>query len=223
MNSPSGIEALPNGQWVVEGDTHLGKWAKEHGDIVSDPYLMAFLDEHLKDAKVVWCVGANIGDHALHHHRKGRQVVAIEPRPDTFECLRHNVPEALCLNFAASDREGTVNLMGLENVGASRIHPSGEWTVPAFPLDDVPHLPPPGFVSIDTEGWEPMVVTGMAGTITRYKPILFVEMNEGALEANGYSPEGLHDQILGLGYSEFKIYPEGAKFGDPQFDILYLS
>lgn len=224
MSPPSGIEAIPNGQWIVEGDTHLSAWAKEHGTIVTDPWLFKWLKPFLKDVKVVWDIGAAIGDHTRQYLDWGMDVVAIEPHPVSFACLERNCPDAMCLNFAASDREGTVNLASNDNIGASRIHPTGEWTVPAYALDDASHLhlPVPDFIKADVEGFEPMAIAGMAGTITRHKPILFIEMNAGALEANGCTVEGLHDTVLGLGYSDFKIYPEDAEFGDPQFDILYL-
>jgi FkbM family methyltransferase len=222
MNPHPGIEVLPNGQWIVEGDTHLGAWAKQKGDIVTDPHLFQFLDPYLKDVETAWSIGANIGDHALHYVRQGKRVVAIEAHPITFECLRHNVPEALCLNLAASDVRGSVNLMTCENIGASRIRPDGEWSIEAVPLDDHPDLPTPGFIECDIEGWEPMALTGMAGTITRHKPILMFEMNRGALAANGCTPEALDEQIRSLGYREAILYPAKAKWSDDQLDALYI-
>ena len=222
MNTPPpAIEVLPNGQWVVAGDTHLGKWAKEKGTIVTDPHLFKWLEPCLEGVKVVWDIGANIGDHTRQYLDWGMKVVAVEPHPISVECLKHNCPEAKCLNIAASDGYGSLNFTSLDNVGASRIHPDGEWQVPAAALDDIPDLPAPGFVKIDVEGYEPVAITGMAGTITRHKPILFVEMNSGALEANGASVEGLRDLIESLGYRVAALYPPAAKWSNPQFDVLF--
>lgn len=225
MNAPpTGIIVIPGTDyWVVENDTHLSAWALEHGDVVSDPHLMKFLWPYVQDAKVAFDIGANIGSHAVQYSRRwGMYTVAIEPHPVSFACLQHNASDALCLNFAASNVEGTVNLMSNENLGASKVHPEGEWSVPCMALDDNPDLPAPDYVKIDVEGWEPNVILGMAGIITRHKPILFVEMNRGCLEANGFTVEGLDDQIRALGYRSAILYPPAAKWSDPQFDCLYL-
>lgn len=224
MNPPSGIEALPNGQWVVEGDTHLGLWAKQKGHIVTDPNLMKWLRPHLENVRTAWCVGANIGDHARQFLDWGLQVVAIEPNPVTFECLRHNCPDAMCLNFAASDVAGTVNFMALDNVGASRIRPDGEWTVPAQRLDDHPGLPVPGYIGVDVEGWEPMALAGMRGTIERHRPLVFIEVNRGALAGNGCAPEDIFKFFIELGYSweSARVYPPKASLDSEQYDILWI-
>lgn len=222
MNPPPGIEALPNGQWIVDGDTHLGAWAKQKGTIVTDPNLFRWLRPFIEEAKVVWDLGANIGDHARQYLDWGKQVVAFEPHPVTFQCLVHNCPEAVCHNVAASDAAGVLQFASSDNVGASRVRPDGEWSVFALALDDMPALPPPDFVKIDVEGWEPNVITGMAGTITRHRPILFVEMNPGALEANGFTVEGLRDLVESLGYNAAALYPPKATWQDPQFDCMFL-
>ena len=221
MNPPPGIEALPNGQWVVAGDTHLGLWAKQKGTIVTDPNLFNFLYPHIKDCKVVWDVGANIGDHTRQYLNWGMKVVAFEPHPLTFQCLEHNCPEAENYEFAASDRDHLLPFAISDNVGASRIQSGGEGVARGRVLDDL-ILHPPDYIKLDVEGYEPFAITGMAGTITRHRPILYVEMNRGALEANGASPEALHDTILSLGYPKWKPYPIAANFNWPQWDVLYL-
>lgn len=223
MNLPPGIEIVPGTDfWVVEGDTHLGLWARQHGHIVTDPNLFNFLRPYVKDCKVVWDLGANIGDHTRQYLDWGMQVVAFEPHPVTFKCLEHNCPEARCINVAASNEAGSLNFKSLDNVGASRVHKDGEWQIPAVALDDIPDLPPPDFVKIDIEGFEPFALSGMEGVITRHKPIIFIEMNRGALAANGASPEGLHDAIRSLGYYNFHLYPRRASWVWEQFDCIYL-
>lgn len=222
MNPPPGIKALPNGQWVLEHDTHISRWSETHGSIITDPYLFAWLKPYLTDVKVAYDVGANIGDTARQYLDWGIQVVAFEPNPIAFQCLGHNCPEARCLNIAASDCTGVATMSLSENVGASRIEQGGSVEVATAALDDIEGLPAPCFVKIDVEGYEPFVITGMAGTITRHKPIIYIEMNRGALKANGTSPEALHEAILSLGYSRFEFYPKGANWNWPQFDCLYL-
>lgn len=220
---PPGIEALPNGQWVVEGDTHFTVWSKARGNIVTDPHVMDFLRPYLEKVEVIWDLGANIGDHTRAYLDMGKKVVAVEPHPISHACLAHNCPQATILNVAASHEAGSLPFMSLDNVGASRIHKDGEWSVPCVAMDDVPDLPPPGFIKADLEGWEPNAIVGMAGTITRHKPIIFTEMNRGALEANGFTVEGYREQIESLGYRVGGVYPpKAACWKWPQFDVIFL-
>ena len=215
------IEELDNGQWVVAGDTHLGLWAKEHGSIITDPYLFEFLKPHLDDVKTIWDIGANIGDHTRQYLDWGKTVVAIEPNPITFKCLKHNCPEALCLNIAASDIKGELRFEHLDNVGASRVGIDGNISVSAEALDDLIDLPIPDFVKIDVEGWEVNALLGMLKTLKKYKPIIYIEINSGALANNEYTGDDVLSILQDtLGYSNFTYYPEGSVLGDPQFDIL---
>lgn len=217
------IEELPNGQWIVAGDTHLGKWAKEHGTIVTDPHLMKWLKPHVEKADVVWDVGENIGDHTRQYLDWGNYVVAIEPNPVAFECLEHNCPEAITIEIAASDKVGELRFTQLENVGASRISADGSIRVPAYPLDEVePHLPEPQFVKIDIEGFEVFALRGMLETLRRCRPTVFCEVNLGALDANGVNRADIFLIFDELDYQPPQIYPPGASFADEQYDLLFL-
>lgn len=219
MTPPPGILSLPNGQWVLEHDSHLSRWAEQHGTIVSDPHLMKWLKPRIPAGAVVFDIGANIGDHTRQYLDWGHEVVAIEPHPLAYACLAHNCPEARCLNVAASAAAGSLNFMALDNAGASRIHKDGEWSVEAVRLDDM-GLPAPGFVKIDVEGHEPLALIGMEDTIAKHKPIVFIEINQGALATNGSSREDVVMFFATLGYRRFEIYPPDAKETDPQFDYL---
>ena len=135
MNPPPGILALPNGQWVLEHDSHLSRWAEEHGTIVTDPSLFRFLDPYLKNVEVVWDLGGCIGDHSRHYADLGKTVIAFEPNPVAFTCLEHNCPEVICLPYAASEKDGSLNFTILENAGASRI------TAQTEPMENASRLP----------------------------------------------------------------------------------
>jgi FkbM family methyltransferase len=218
------IEILPNGQWIVEGDTHLGAWAKQHGNIITDPHLFKWLKPHVENARVVYDLGANIGDHTRQYLDWGMKVVAIEPNPTAFRCLEHNCPEAECFNIAASDHKGPLGFTQIDNVGASRITAGGDIEVPAYPLDGFFAYRAdllPGFVKIDVEGYEMFALRGMEKTLKMCKPIIFIEVNRGALEANGCTPEDITSFLRDyLGYTNFSYYPVEAEWGWPQFDLL---
>ena len=218
-----GITVLPNGQWVITHDTHLSKWAMQHGSIVTDPNLFRFLKPFMENVNVVWDIGANIGDHTRQYLDWGKRVIAVEPNPLAYECLVHNCPEALTLNVAASDTDGDyVRFMRLDNVGASRINPDGDIKVATVILDKT-ETPAPQFIKIDVEGWELSALKGMMHTLCDHRPMVFCEINEGALAANDVTPDKLIDWIRGcLGECSMHFYPLKAKLGDPQFDILFV-
>ena len=111
----TGIEELPNGQWVLEGDTHISKWSREWGTIKCDPALFEIMTPWLDDVDVVWDIGAFIGDHTRFYLDLGKQVVAVEPNPLAFECLTHNCPEATLMNIAASKKTGTLRFSPNDN------------------------------------------------------------------------------------------------------------
>lgn len=222
MNTPPpGIEALPNGQWVVAGDTHLGLWAKQKNNIVTDPHVFMFLRPYIKDVGVVFDVGANIGDHTRAYLDMGKKVVAFEPHPFSFQCLQHNCPEATCRQIALSDKDEDLRFKVLDNVGASRVRHDGEWMVNAETLDGQ-FLPAPQFVKIDVEGFEPKVLKGMMETLRQHRPLVFIEVNDGALADNGFSRKDIDEVFAELGYSDVKCYPEHAKLDWPQYDLLFI-
>ena len=208
-----------NGMWLIKGDTHISEWAKEHGTIKCDPYLFKWLAPRLKDVSVVWDIGACIGDHTRFYLDEGKQVVAIEPNPVAFECLQRNCPEAMTYNMAASDKRGILNFSLSDNAGASRITENGDIPIPSMPLDEM-EFPAPQFVKIDIEGWEFHALQGMEKTLEAYKPTLFIEINKGALEANGHSWRDIQDLLSEIGYKRFTIYPLESKKDDPQYDLF---
>lgn len=222
MNTPPpGIEALPNGQWVVAGDTHLGLWAKQKNNIVTDPHVFLFLRPYLEDVEVVFDVGANIGDHTRAYLDMGKKVIAFEPHPLSVQCLWHNCIEAIIFEGALSDQAGELSFMGLDNVGASRIRPDGEMKIRAARLDDLA-LPAPQFVKIDVEGHEPKVLKGMMETLRQHRPLVFIEVNAGALADNGFSAEDIRKVFDDLGYLHSRFYPVHAQPDWPQYDLLFI-
>jgi FkbM family methyltransferase len=221
MNPPPGITALPNGQWVLVHDTHLSRWAEQHGNIISDPHVHAWLRPYIDRVDMVFDIGSNIGDHTRAYLDLGKQVIAFEPNPLAFACLAHNCPEATNLNIAASDEAGVLRFSVSENVGASRITEDGELFVAAEAIDGL-GLPPPGFVKIDVEGHEIKVLQGMKQTLRDHHPMVFVEINRGALEAQGFNANDIPEFMEDIGYSRMILYPEDAQWSMPQFDALFL-
>jgi FkbM family methyltransferase len=90
---------------------------------------------------------------------------------------------------------------------------SGEWTdsrritVSVVPGDDVlagslDHLTA---VKIDVEGFESRVVRGLRGTLSRWKPLVIAEVDDGLLRQAGSSGDELFGLLGGHGYSAFAL------------------
>lgn len=220
MNPPEGIIELPNGQWVLTEDSHISRWAEEHGSIISDPHTMKFLDHTLSHCSVIWDIGAFIGDHTRHYLDLGKRVVAFEPNPLAFKCLEHNCPESDNHNIAASVANQVLKFTVAPNAGASRITDDGETEVGAMPLDGIEKIPDPDFVKLDVEGFELCALLGMRHMVERCHPSFYVEFNVGALAANHVTPEDLLDFFRSRGYRHFHRRPATAEWGDPQYDVL---
>lgn len=218
---------------VLKNDTHISRWVEEHKNLTCDPYLFEWLLPRLKDVEVVWDIGAFIGDHTLSYLSlpKVRTVHAFEPNPDAFHCLYRNVGEksnlarkAVCWNVAASDHRDSLIMNLSDNVGASRLTESGTGVrVRAVKLDTfMADTTPPQFIKLDVEGWEVKALKGMMKTLRKSRPIVFCEINKGALAANGVSVADIGAIFTELGYTDSAVYPESATADDLQYDALYI-
>jgi len=144
--------------------------------------------EHLRDAlrfvTEFGCAvdgGAHVGLWSRLMAHSFEKVIAFEPSPDTFECLRHNMQgldRVQCEPYALGAAPGMV-AMTLDaknalraNTGARHVTAGGEIqvrTIDSFALDRV------GFIKLDIEGSEPMALQGAADTIARCQPIILFE------------------------------------------------
>jgi FkbM family methyltransferase len=151
------------------------------------------------------------------------EVVAFEPHPEAFQCLRHNCGEAICYNLAASDEKQELTMALDDNVGASHVVEGGTVVISASTLDSIAtHHNTPDYIKIDVEGFEPRALRGMEYLMRDHKPKLFVELNDGALKRNGSSSADLKKQIESYGYTQFEIYPPNCSLTDPQYDLFFF-
>lgn len=127
--------------------------------------------------------GAHIGTWSRVMSGVFDRVIAVEPSPDTFECLGWNLAQAGCANvelrnIALGNEPGFVEMhltpdqAEKANTGARFVKPGG--TIPVETIDswDLPSL---GFLKLDVEGSEPMALAGAKDTIRRCKPVILFE------------------------------------------------
>lgn len=216
------LEVTNRGFWVLSNDTHISKWARESGRLDFDVPNLERQCKYIKPGDTVVDIGACIGDNTLAYARATAgvatgHVLAFEPNPMAFECLRRNMTghsHVQCENIGLSDEFNQMELAIDPNAGASHLRAGAG--VQVAPLDQW-KLPRLAFAKIDAEGLELRILRGAEETINRCRPVMFIEINRGALGRHDATPEQVRDWLTSHGY---RI--EGWEEGSPQFDIYAL-
>jgi FkbM family methyltransferase len=167
-------------------DRYIGRCLDLYGEF-SEGEVEVFR-QVIKPDSVVLDIGANIGCHTVFMaqamENTGR-VIAFEPQRLLFQVLAANVAlnslfNVQCLNAAAGDAEGTVLVPFLDpadklSFGSLELgqHEEGE-PVEKITIDSL-DLAECRFIKIDVEGMETMALEGARDTISRCRPILYVE------------------------------------------------
>lgn len=221
------------GWWVLRNDTHLSRWVEQAQRLDHDQPVLQKLLPHIRRGSVVYDLGAALGDHTIAYLQavgpEGK-VVAFEPHPLQYECLKRNCPQAICLPLAVGDSEGEVYLFQQPDIvaGSRLIDPALQWPMNKcrrVTIDN--NCLVPGEVSlikVDIEGCEPAALRGARKTIWQHRPTIWIEINPEALERQGHSVNELRDVLENLlGYHVEEFYPDGASwdgFEGAQCDAL---
>lgn len=213
------MKILENNIAVLEGDTHISKWVAEARRLDHDFNTLGMILPHIKPGDWVVDGGAFIGDHTIAYLKavgpEGK-VYAFEPNPAAYSCLCHNCPDAVTMNSGLSDKEEYVDYFDNSNAGAGHIgHDLG--SIQLIPLDSL-NLRRCDFLKLDIEGCEYEALVGAEKTIRQHKPILWVEVNEGALIRRMRNAAQLLRLIESYGYTMYP-YPEDR---GPQYDVLCI-
>lgn len=233
------IRQTKEGYWIIDGDTHVSAWVEQSGRLDHDFNTLARLCGHLRPGDTVIDCGAFIGDHTIAYaNAVGPQgkVIAIEANDAAFACLYNNLGhynQVACLNCGVSDQLELISLIRDSNAGASyATHDLDDDPVHAYALDDLffyrfehngilamPLIRSLKLLKMDIEGYEVRALRGAKKLIEAYRPILFLESNEGALLRAGTSRKELMDLISSLGYVS-RIFQDGVPADAPQYDII---
>jgi len=174
----------------------------------------------LKPGNVAIDLGGNIGTHSITMSNmvgEGR-VYTFEPQSLTYSILQNNILLNKCKNvvtyrFACSDVDyQTISMQPFsyegENVnnGALRVdnkHFIGDLaltrTIDSFDFDSL------DFIKIDIQGSEVRALRGASKTISKFKPYMFIEIEQQYLLEMGSSSKELIELILSFGYALYRI------------------
>jgi FkbM family methyltransferase len=197
----------------LKNDSYIGRSLDLYGEY-SEGEAAAFT-QLLRQGDIVIEVGANIGAHTVHIAKLvGRSglVLAFEPQRVIFQLLCANVALNEFFNVrtyhGAVGREiGTIKVPDLDytdaaNFGGVSLNKSGAGEeVPLWKLDAL-SLPGVKMLKVDVEGMGCEVLEGARQTISKFRPILYVENDR---EAHS---EDLIRLITELGYGLWWHLPE---------------
>ena len=212
-----------------------------------EPNEFAFIGAFLKPGMAVLDVGANEGLYTVFAAQRvgeSGEVHAFEPSRREFLRLEANISLNLFANVrlvpkAVAEARGTTELRiceygheGQNTLGnfAHEVKQSGTQTVEVCSLDEyfAEHgLSRLDFIKIDVEGSEQRVLEGAHQTISRFKPIILLELNDKALGFQGASANGVVAFLRECGYTIYNFSPSSgclaASYADPYTDNIVAS
>lgn len=187
-----------------------------------EPELVATCLKHMAPGRDAIDIGANIGLYTVLFAKslRGRRILSVEPIPDAVSRLRRNIQlngihnSVIVFAGAAADHSGAIEINTIaereeySSVGAMA-HPSIAGatyltiTVPCSSIDalTVNNDLDPGFIKIDVEGMEHMVLNGMRQVLKRNRPVVLSELSDPLLRKNGSSAESIINFFKGFGYN----------------------
>lgn len=133
-----------------------------------------FYSSFIREADLVFDVGANLGNYAEAFLEVGATVVAIEPDPRNVKILRKRLHKAVCIEECALGRnEGTAQLRIADRDDVSTLsedwarkaqaHWQGTVPVQVCTLDSLARRHGiPKYVKVDAEGYDAEVLRGMS-------------------------------------------------------------
>lgn len=165
-------------------------------------------------------VGANVGNHSVFFSNvcRAKKVICIEPNPAAIYILKknillNNISDIVDINFLgiALGKEVGSGFVDLPermngNLGAASVQLSTNGDIKVLPGDqlfyDLEFL---DLIKIDVEGAEFDVLSGLESTITKFRPALYIEIQdrnlplfEGWLSSKLYRIDRTHSRHRGL-------------------------
>lgn len=213
------IRQTKEGWWIIDGDECIGKWIEDTGNLDADVNTIPHIAKLIGAGDVVVDGGAYVGDHT-HAYLKAvgnsGRVYSFEPDPEAYGCLVRNCPGALSYQLALGTTYGRTAMQFVpDNPGASFIQSSGPRPIFIVPLDAM-ELPKLSLLKLDLEGCELKALLGALNTIKRCRPIIVIEIYEGALKRQGAKALDIFTLLTSIGYMYRNLHPaqpcEGVVF-----------
>lgn len=186
------------------------------------------INKALSKGFVAFDVGANVGWHTLLMAKgvgKEGHVLAFEPNPGVYDCLKENIAfnnlsQVIVSDLALSDNDGELyfNAPPSSSIGAGAGHiinnvdssnVEQKIKVKTKKLDTIfstMNLSRLDLIKIDVEGWEWNVLEGAKETLKRYRPYIIFEYDAKYIIRSGGISGNLDKLFSDLSYSIYRIY-----------------
>lgn len=193
-----------------------------------EPSTIRFLENNVSAGDVVLEVGANIGAHTLLIAKlvgPEGAVYAFEPTEFALNKLRRNLSlnphladvVVLRQNLVTNHELATPSRAIKSSWPVHRVgKPQETVTVGAVALDDFvaeAKLSKVSLLKVDVDGYDYKVLDGARGMLSRYRPIVFVELSEYALNEQNDSTVDILSLFKDLGYEAYS--EDGQRLDGP--------
>ncbi len=207
LDTKHGLMLVNKHDGSIPGDLERkGSWSWEELELTR-PYAKG----------IVLDIGANIGTHTLTYVQTADHVYAFEPQPFVYlnlcaNLLLNNIIDATPIRAALGAYNGLTNMRiqeptDLNSPGGVRVG-TGEQPVAMRTLDSF-EIPNVSFIKIDVEAYELEVLRGAYKTLSRWKPVVYVEIHYERLI------QPIMQYMISVGYKPvptlvtFVEYPDG--------------
>lgn len=160
---------------------------------------LKFLDQFLSHDSVILDIGANIGNHSLYWAKRteAKRIYSFEPIKITFEKLKKNIEinglqdRIIPYNIGVSNAKGLgeIRTLDIANFGGSTIQLATSGDIEVNSIDNLNIPDSIDLIKIDTEGFEYQVLCGARETITKNRPVVYLEINDSLDEIEKYFDE----------------------------------
>lgn len=178
---------------------------------------LEIITKHFPIAGVFVDVGANVGNHTLFvgKYLRPQQIIVLEPNQPAIEILRVNIElnglqylvDASCLGVGLSDIASVATAdTPRGNLGGTRLVTcsGAQGTIRLMRGDTILRDRRIDFLKIDVEGMELRVLAGLEETIARWRPPMFIEVDNSNV-ASFHEWMRLHDYATACRYRRYDV------------------
>ena len=150
---------------------------------------LAALAPYFKSGGTFVDVGANTGQHSIYFAKilGARKLILFEPISETCDLLLENlkingligISDISHLGTGLSDKASSASFaIDLNNLGHASLREAASGAIPTQTGDTALKDQQVDFIKIDTEGFEMKVLRGLAETIRRCRPKIYIEVDQ---------------------------------------------
>lgn len=162
-------------------------------------------------------IGAHFGVFSLAAAKLGGKAVAVDASPVATRMMEIGAELNKCddrieiICAAVSDHSGDLDMLSSGVFSDGYFKTTGRMgkeitKVRAIAIDQmVPQFGPPTHIKIDVEGHERSVLLGATETLKRFSPVLFLELHNQMIAADGHDPRAVLDDLARFQYETFAL------------------